>query len=109
MKLTADVIAFTYDEIPRWNPTNVCSYHLQEAGATPEQELAFALSTAKAVIDAVKDTGQVPEEDLPRLIGRLAFFVDAGMRFVTEMCKMRAFVRLWDEITRDEYGVQEPK
>jgi (2R)-ethylmalonyl-CoA mutase len=109
MKLTADVIAFTYDEIPRWNPTNVCSYHLQEAGATPEQELAFALSTAKAVIDAVKDTGQVPESDLPRVIGRIAFFVNAGMRFITEMCKMRAFVRLWDEITRDTYGVEDPK
>ena len=109
MKLTADVIAFTYDEIPRWNPTNVCSYHLQEAGATPEQELAFALSTAKAVIDAVKDTGQVPEADMPRLIGRLAFFVNAGMRFITEMCKMRAFVRLWDEITRETYGVEEAK
>ncbi|WP_242480817.1 protein meaA [Rhodovibrio sodomensis] len=109
MKLTADVIAFTYDEIPRWNPTNVCSYHLQEAGATPEQELAFALSTAKAVIDAVKDTGQVPETDLPRVIGRIAFFVNAGMRFITEMCKMRAFVRLWDEITRDTYGVEEAK
>ena len=109
MKLTADVIAFTYDEIPRWNPTNVCSYHLQEAGATPEQELAFALSTAKAVIDAVKDTGQVPEADMPRVIGRLAFFVNAGMRFITEMCKMRAFVRLWDEITAETYGVEEAK
>jgi (2R)-ethylmalonyl-CoA mutase len=109
MKLTADVIAFTYDEIPRWNPTNVCSYHLQEAGATPEQELAFALSTAKAVIDAVKDTGQVPEADMPRVIGRLAFFVNAGMRFITEMCKMRAFVRLWDEITGQTYGVEEAK
>ncbi|MBK1697073.1 protein meaA [Rhodovibrio salinarum] len=109
MKLTADVIAFTYDEIPRWNPTNVCSYHLQEAGATPEQELAFALSTAKAVIHAVKDTGQVPDSDLPRVIGRIAFFVNAGMRFITEMCKMRAFVRLWDEITHQEFGVEDPK
>jgi (2R)-ethylmalonyl-CoA mutase len=109
MKLTADVISFTYSEIPRWNPTNVCSYHLQEAGATPEQELAFALSTAKAVIDAVKETGQVPEADFPKVVGRIAFFVNAGMRFITEMCKMRAFVRLWDEITYQDYGVEEPK
>ena len=109
MKLTADVVAFAYREIPRWNPVNVCSYHLQEAGATPQQELAYALATAKAMLHAVQESGQVPEEDIPRVVGRIAFFVNAGLRFVTEMCKMRAFVRLWDEITADEFGVEDPK
>ena len=109
MKLVTDVIAFTYREIPKWNPVNVCSYHLQEAGATPVQELAFALSNAIAVLDAVKDSGQVPEADFPRVVGRISFFVNAGLRFVTEMCKMRAFARLWDEICRARYGVEEGK
>jgi len=109
MRLTGDVIAFTYKEIPRWNPMNVCSYHLQEAGATPEQELAFALANAQAILDAVRDGGQVPPDDFPKVVGRISFFVNAGIRFVTEMCKMRAFVRLWDEITRARYGVEEPK
>ncbi len=109
LRLITDVIAFTYREIPRWNPMNVCSYHLQEAGATPEQELAFALATAEAVLDTVRDSGQIPEEDFPRVVGRISFFVNAGIRFVTEMCKMRAFVRLWDEITQQRYGVAEPK
>ncbi|HET6621413.1 MAG TPA: protein meaA [Dongiaceae bacterium] len=107
LKLTADVIAFTYREVPKWNPTNVCSYHLQEAGATPEQELAYALATAIAVLDRVK--ARVPAEDLPQVVGRISFFVNAGLRFVTELCKMRAFTELWDEIARDRYGVADPK
>ena len=109
MKLTADSIAFTYRELPKWNPTNVCSYHLQEAGATPVQELAYALATAIAVLDAVKASGQVPEADFPKVVGRISFFVNAGLRFVTELCKMRAFVDLWDEICRERYGVEEEK
>ncbi len=107
LKLTADVIAFTYREVPKWNPTNVCSYHLQEAGATPEQELAYALATAIAVLDRVKP--RVPAEDLPQVVGRISFFVNAGLRFITELCKMRAFTELWDEITRERYGVADPK
>ena len=109
MKLVTDVIAFTYREIPKWNPTNVCSYHLQEAGATPEQELAYALATAIAVLDAVRSSGQVPETDFPQVVGRISFFVNAGIRFITELCKMRAFTELWDEIARDRYGVEDPK
>lgn len=109
LKLTADVIAFTYTEVPKWNPTNVCSYHLQEAGATPVQELAYALAIAEAVLDQVKRGGQVPEADLPRVVGRVSFFVNAGIRFITEMCKMRAFTELWDEITEQRYGVSDPK
>ncbi|PCJ57534.1 MAG: protein meaA [Rhodospirillaceae bacterium] len=109
IKLTSDVISFTYREIPKWNPVNVCSYHLQEAGATPVQELAFALATACAVLDAVRDSGQVPAADFPKVVGRISFFVNAGIRFITEMCKMRAFVDLWDEITRERYGVEDPK
>ncbi len=109
LKLTADVISFTYTELPKWNPTNVCSYHLQEAGATPEQELAFALATAVAVLDEVKASGQVPAEDFPRVVGRISFFVNAGIKFITEMCKMRAFTDLWDEICRERYGVEDEK
>ncbi|MCP5364539.1 MAG: protein meaA [Hyphomicrobiales bacterium] len=109
MRLTADTIAFTYREVPKWNPMNVCSYHLQEAGATPEQELAFALANAIAVLDAVKSSGQVPEEDFPKVVGRISFFVNAGIRFVTELCKMRSFCELWDEITRDRFGVESEK
>ena len=109
MRLITDVIAFTYREVPKWNPVNVCSYHLQEAGATPVQELAFALANAIAILDAVKATGQVPEAEFPTVVGRISFFVNAGVRFVTEMCKMRAFTRLWDEICRERYGVEEPK
>src|SRR5690348_12476720 len=109
LNLTADVIAFTYRELPKWNPMNVCSYHLQEAGATPVQEVAYALATAEAVLDAVKASGQVPAEDLPQVIGRLSFFVNAGIRFITEMCKMRAFAELWDAVTRQRYGVAEDK
>ncbi|WP_298436605.1 protein meaA [uncultured Jannaschia sp.] len=107
MGLIADVAEYCYSEIPKWNPMNVCSYHLQEAGATPEQELAFALATATAVLDELRD--RVPEAEFPRLVGRISFFVNAGIRFVTEMCKMRAFVELWDEICRDRYGVEDAK
>ena len=107
LKLTADVIAFTYREVPKWNPTNVCSYHLQEAGATPDQELAYALATAIAVLDRVRTV--VPAEDLPQVVGRISFFVNAGLRFITELCKMRAFTELWDEIARERYGVADPK
>ncbi len=107
LKLIGDVAEYCFAEVPKWNPMNVCSYHLQEAGATPEQELAFALATATAVLDQVR--GQVPEEDFPQLVARISFFVNAGIRFVTEMCKMRAFVDLWDEICRDRYGVADPK
>ncbi len=109
LKLTADVIAFTYRELPKWNPTNVCSYHLQEAGATPVQELSFALATAIAVLDHVRDSGQVPAADFPKVVGRISFFVNAGIRFVTEICKMRAFTELWDEITAERYAIDDPK
>jgi (2R)-ethylmalonyl-CoA mutase len=109
LRLTADVITFAWREVPKWNPINVCSYHLQEAGATPVQELAFTLATAIAVIDAVKASGQVPAADLPQVIGRLSFFVNAGLRFVTEMCKMRAFTALWDELCRTRWNVADEK
>jgi len=109
LRLTADVIAFTLREIPKWNPTNICSYHLQEAGATPVQELAFALANAMAMLDAVRERGEVPPEAFPEVVGRLSFFVNAGIRFVTELCKMRAFARLWDELTAGRYGVTEEK
>ncbi|WP_233557192.1 protein meaA [Rhodophyticola porphyridii] len=107
LKMIADVAEYCYTHVPKWNPMNVCSYHLQEAGATPEQELAFALATATAVLDALKP--RVPAEDFPALVGRISFFVNAGIRFVTEMCKMRAFVDLWDEICAERYGVEDPK
>ena len=109
LRLTSDLITYTVNHIPKWNPINICSYHLQEAGATPQQELAFALCTAIAVLDTVRDSGQVAAEDFPRVVGRISFFVNAGVRFVEEMCKMRAFVQLWDEITRERYGVTDPK
>ncbi len=108
MRLTADLIAYTVRHLPGWNPINICSYHLQEAGATPTQELAYALCTAIAVLDAVRDSGQVAPADFERVVGRISFFVNAGVRFVEEMCKMRAFVQLWDEITRERYGVADP-
>ncbi|WP_195821756.1 protein meaA [Roseobacter sp. MH60115] len=107
LKMIADVAEYCYTNVPKWNPMNVCSYHLQEAGATPEQELAFALATATAVLDALKP--RVAAEDFPAVVGRISFFVNAGIRFVTEMCKMRAFVDLWDEICRERYGVEDPK
>ncbi len=109
MKLTADTIAWCLRETPKFNPMNVCSYHLQEAGATPEQELAFALATAIAVLDEVRARGEVPDAHFPEVVGRISFFVNAGLRFVTEMCKMRAFTRLWDEIARERYGVEDPR
>ncbi|MCL4109757.1 UNVERIFIED_CONTAM: hypothetical protein GTU68_018484 [Idotea baltica] len=107
LKLITDVAAYCYTHVPKWNPMNICSYHLQEAGATPEQELAFALATAQAVLDDLKD--KVPAESFPAMVGRISFFVNAGIRFVTEMCKMRAFVDLWDEICQTRYGVEDPK
>jgi (2R)-ethylmalonyl-CoA mutase len=107
LKMIGDVAEYCYSHVPKWNPMNVCSYHLQEAGATPEQELAFALATAVAVLDELKP--RVAEEDFPALAGRISFFVNAGIRFVTEMCKMRAFVDLWDEILQARYGVDNPK
>ncbi len=109
MRLTKDVILFTTREMPKWNPMNVCSYHLQEAGATPVQELAFALATAISVLDAVKASGQCAAHEFGKMVGRISFFVNAGLRFVTEICKMRAFTELWDEITRERYGVTDPK
>ena len=107
LKLIGDVAEYCYEQLPKWNPMNVCSYHLQEAGATPEQELAFALATATAVLDELQE--RVPAHDFPKLVGRISFFVNAGIRFVTEMCKMRAFVDLWDEICETRYGVENPK
>jgi (2R)-ethylmalonyl-CoA mutase len=109
MRLISDMIAWSVQNIPKWNPINVCSYHLQEAGATPAQELAYALSTAIAVLDTVRDSGQVPREKFGDVVGRISFFVNAGLRFVEEMCKMRAFARLWDEITAARYGIEDPK
>ncbi len=107
LRMITDVAAYTREHLPKWNPMNVCSYHLQEAGATPEQELAFALATATAVLDDLQS--KVPAEHFPAMVGRISFFVNAGIRFVTEMCKMRAFVELWDEITQERYGVSDPK
>ncbi|MEV7431157.1 protein meaA [Nocardioides sp. NPDC092400] len=109
LRLIGDMIAYTVHQIPKWNPINICSYHLQEAGATPTQELAYALCTAIAVLDQVKASGQVSEDDFEKVVGRISFFVNAGVRFVEEMCKMRAFVELWDEITRERYGVTDAK
>ena len=109
MRLTRDVILFTTREMPKWNPVNVCSYHLQEAGATPVQELAFALATAIAILDGVKASGAVASDAFADVVGRISFFVNAGLRFITELCKLRAFVELWDEITVQRYGVADPK
>ncbi|WP_414898377.1 methylmalonyl-CoA mutase family protein [Rhodovulum sp. YEN HP10] len=107
LRMITDVAAYTREHLPKWNPMNVCSYHLQEAGATPEQELSYALATATAVLDDLR--GKVAPEDFPGMVGRISFFVNAGIRFVTEMCKMRAFVELWDEICQERYGVEDPK
>ncbi len=107
LRLITDEAAYTAKHLPKWNPMNVCSYHLQEAGATPQQELAYALATGIAVLDDLK--GKVSEEDFPAMAGRISFFVNAGIRFVTEMCKMRAFTELWDEITAERYGIEDPK
>ena len=108
LRLTKDLILFCARETPKWNPMNVCSYHLQEAGATPVQELSYALATAIAVLDRVRGSGEVDEARFAEVVGRISFFVNAGMRFVTELAKMRAFVELWDEITRDRFGVKDP-
>ncbi|WP_334145737.1 protein meaA [Hyphomicrobium sp.] len=109
LRLIKDTIVFSYREVPKWNPTNVCSYHLQEAGATPVQELSYALATAIAVLDTVKASGEVPAAEFGTVVGRVSFFVNAGLRFVTEICKMRAFGELWDEICRERYGVTDAK
>jgi (2R)-ethylmalonyl-CoA mutase len=109
LRLTSDLIAYTVNQVPRWNPINICSYHLQEAGATPVQELAYALCTAIAVLDAVRDAGQVPAERFDQVVGRMSFFVNSGVRFVEETCKMRAFGALWDEITAQRYGVADER
>ncbi|WP_405593061.1 protein meaA [Streptomyces sp. NBC_01190] len=109
LRLTADLITYTVRHLPRWNPVNICSYHLQEAGATPVQEIAYAMSTAVAVLDEVFASGQVPPERRGDVVGRISFFVNAGVRFVEEMCKMRAFGRIWDTVTRERYGVRDPR
>jgi (2R)-ethylmalonyl-CoA mutase len=109
LKLIKDTIVFSCREMPKWNPTNVCSYHLQEAGATPVQELAFALATAMAVLDTVKASGEVPASELPQVVGRISFFVNAGLRFVTEICKMRAFTEMWDDLCATRYGVTDAR
>lgn len=109
LRLTTDMIAYTVSHIPKWNPINICSYHLQEAGATPVQEIAYAMSTAIAVLDAVRDSGQVPQEKFGDVVARISFFVNAGVRFIEEMCKMRAFGRIWDQVTRERYGIENPK
>ncbi len=108
-RLTVDTIAYTVRHVPKWNPINVCSYHLQEAGATPSQEVAFALATAIGVLDAVRESGQIPEEEFPSVVGRISFFVNAGVRFVEETCKMRAFTALWERVCAERYGVTDPK
>jgi len=108
-RLIVDMIAYTIRHVPRWNPINVCSYHLQEAGATPTQELAYALATAIGVLDAVRDSGKIDVSELPAVVGRISFFVNAGIRFVEETCKVRAFTRLWDRICSERYGVEDPK
>jgi ethylmalonyl-CoA mutase len=109
VRLTTDLIAYTVQHIPKWNPTNICSYHLQEAGATPTQELAYALSTAIAILDAVRSSGQIPPERCADVVGRISFFVNAGIRFVEETCKLRAFGRMWDTLVQQRYGVENPK
>jgi len=109
IRLITDLITYTVDKAPKWNPINICSYHLQEAGATPTQELAYALVTAIGVLDAVKATGRVPDSEFGKVVGRMSFFVNAGIRFVEEMCKMRAFVELWDRVTRERYGITDAK
>jgi (2R)-ethylmalonyl-CoA mutase len=109
LRLATDLVTWTVTNVPRWNPINICPYHLQEAGATPVQEIAYSLATAIAVLDAVRDSGQVPPDEFGKVVARISFFVNAGLRFVEEMCKLRAFVALWDEITRDRYGVTDAK
>ncbi len=109
MRLISDMVAYSVDAIPKWNPINVCSYHLQEAGATPTQEIAYAMATALAVLDAVRAREDVPAEAMPSVVGRISFFLNAGIRFIEEICKVRAMTELWDELTRERYGVDDPK
>src|SRR3954467_14248748 len=109
LRLITDMVAWTVTNVPKWNPINICSYHLQEVGANPVQEIAYSLCTAIAVLDAVRDSGQVPEGEFGNVVARMSFFVNAGVRFVEEMCKMRAFAALWDEITLERYGVRDAK
>ncbi|MER7951437.1 protein meaA [Streptomyces sp. NPDC096079] len=109
LRLTTDMIAYTVNHIPKWNPINICSYHLQEAGATPVQEISYAMATAIAVLDSVRDSGQVPEDRFGEVVARISFFVNAGVRFIEEMCKMRAFGRIWDKITLERYGIENAK
>jgi (2R)-ethylmalonyl-CoA mutase len=109
LRLITDMVTWTVNSVPSWNPINICSYHLQEAGATPVQELAYAMCTAIAVLDAVRDSGQVPPERFGEVVARMSFFVNAGVRFVEEMCKMRAFVELWDQVTRERYGIADER
>ncbi|MHC5906757.1 protein meaA [Streptomyces sp. S6] len=109
LRLTTDMICYTVNHMPKWNPINICSYHLQEAGATPVQEIAYAMSTAVAVLDAVFASGQIDDDRKGDVVGRISFFVNAGVRFIEEMCKMRAFGRIWDRITRERYGIEDPK
>src|ERR1044071_2751171 len=108
-RLTVDTVAYTVQHVPRWNPINVCSYHLQEAGATPTQEIAYALATACAVLDAVRESGQVEPDRFPEVVGRFSFFVNAGIRFIEEVCKLRAMGRMWDRLCRERYGVSDEK
>ncbi|MCP4681979.1 MAG: protein meaA, partial [Desulfobacterales bacterium] len=109
MRLTAEVISFTLNNIPKWNPINICSYHLQETGATPVQELAFTLANAITVLDTVKELGDVTPEDFPKVVGRISFFLNAGIRFIEEMCKVRVFTSMWDRICKERYNVTDPK
>ena len=108
-RLIVDMIAYTVRDVPKWNPINVCSYHLQEAGATPVQEVAYALATAIGVLDAVRDSGKIEQSEIPAVVGRISFFVNAGIRFVEETCKVRALTRMWDRICLERYGVEDPK
>ena len=109
LQLISDIVSYTVDAIPMWNPTNICSYHLQEAGATPVQEIAYAMATAVAVLDLVRDREDVPEDAIPRIVGRISFFLNSGIRFVEEVCKTRAMAELWDDLTQERYGVEDPK
>ena len=109
MRLTSEIVAYTVGEVPRWNPINICSYHLQEAGATPVQEIAFAMANAISVLDRVRDRDDVPADVLPKVFGRISFFLNAGIRFIEEMCKCRAMTQLWKDIGRDRYGIEDEK
>jgi (2R)-ethylmalonyl-CoA mutase len=108
MRLVSDMVACSVEHIPKWNPVNICSYHLQEAGATPVQEIAYAMATAIAVLDAVKARDDVPKQMLPLVVGRISFFLNAGIRFVEEFCKGRAMTEMWDRLTLERYGVEDP-